>query len=489
MLFNSWKFLLFFPTVVSIYFFLPYKIRAVWLLSASFFFYMCWNPKYIVLIGTSILVTYGAGILVEQENKQHRKKYWLLGSLALNLGILVLFKYFDFFFRSISALSGLFGLYPKKPAFNLLLPVGISFYTFQALSYTIDVYRGEIKAEKNLVRYALFVSFFPQLVAGPIERSGHLLSQLGKKHCFNWNRLRDGLLLMLWGYFEKMVIADRIAILVDTVYQSYTSYNGVQIMAATALFAFQVYCDFSGYSDIAIGAAKILGIDLMQNFRQPYLSRSIPEFWRRWHISLSTWFRDYLYIPLGGNRKGSLYRYRNIVIVFLVSGLWHGASWNYILWGGLHGFYQVAGSLLAPAGKHLIKKYQIKTDCFSWRLFQTVRTFLLADFAWLFFRAPGAKAALKMLAYSLCHLNPFPFLNQGFLSMGLSSKNILVLMAALAVLFGVDYARSKGGFKERFFSQNPWFCYGTAYMLMLTVLFFGIYGAGYHPAQFLYFQF
>lgn len=275
----------------------------------------------------------------------------------------------------------------------------------------------------------------------------------------------------------------------DTVYKTYTSYNGVQILAATVLFAFQVYCDFSGYSDIAIGAAKILGIDLMQNFRQPYLSRSIPEFWRRWHISLSTWFKDYLYIPLGGNRKGSLYRYRNVMIVFLISGLWHGASWNYILWGGLHGLYQVAGSLLAPTGNRLIKKYRIKTDCFSWRLFQTVRTFLLVDFAWLFFRAPGAKAALKMMAYSLRHLNPFSFLDKGFLSMGLSSKNILVLTASLAVLFCVDYARSKGGFKKRFFSQNPWFIYGSAYMLMLTVLFFGIYGAGYNPAQFLYFQF
>lgn len=489
MLFNSWKFLLFFPVVTLIYFTLPYRRRYIWLLLASCFFYMCWNPGYITLIGASVVITYWAGFLMGGEENKARKKRWLILSLLLNLGILAFFKYFDFFFRGANLLGRVFGLAVHKPDFDFLLPVGISFYTFQALSYTIDVYRGDIEAEKNFLKYALFVSFFPQLVAGPIERSGHLLEQLDRNYDFDWTHFRDGLLLMLWGYFEKMVIADRISILVDKVYNSYTSFTGFEIMAATILFAFQVYCDFSGYSDIAIGSARILGIDLMQNFRQPYFSQSISEFWRRWHISLSTWFRDYLYIPLGGNRKGTACKYRNIMIVFLVSGLWHGASWNYVLWGGIHGFYQAAGGILAPVRKRFIEKHHIRTDCLSWKMLRTFWTFLLADLAWLFFRAPGAKGAVRILLHSVRRCNPFPILNHGLNSMGLSPKNVNVLLISLSVLIGVDYMRYKGGFKTRFLQQNTWFCYGAAYSLLLFILFFGIYGSGYNPAQFIYFQF
>ena len=487
MLFNSWKFMVFFPVVTAVYFRLSYEKRQVWLLMASCFFYMCWKPQYILLIGASTVITYLSGILIEQ--KPGRKRQWVALCFVLNLGILVFFKYFHFLFRSVSALLSVLHIDIQSPAWNFLLPVGISFYTFQALSYTMDVYRGDIRAEKRFLKYALYVSFFPQLVAGPIERSGHLLGELDKRCEFSWDRFRDGLLLMLWGFFEKVVIADRISILVNTVYGDYMSYGGFKMAVATILFAFQVYCDFAGYSDIAVGTARILGIDLMQNFRQPYFSKSIAEFWRRWHISLSTWFRDYLYIPLGGSRRGRLVRYRNVMIVFLVSGLWHGASWNYVLWGGIHGFYQVFGNLTKPWRQGMIEKYHIRTDCFSWRALQTVITFFLVDFAWLFFRAPGAMAAFRIIRNSVRHCNPFQLLNGGLYSMGLSRANMKLLLMSLIILAVVDFLRGKGELRQKFLSQNKWFYYGITYGGLLCILFFGIYGEGYHPGQFLYFQF
>lgn len=487
MLFNSWKFLLFFPVVTFVYFLISKKYRYLWLLFASYFFYMCWNPGYIFLIGISTIITYLSGIWIERYNQ--KKKVWAILSFILNLGILFFFKYFWFAFRNLTFFFHMFQITLPKPQLDLLLPVGISFYTFQALSYTVDVYRKQIKAEKNFFRYALFVSFFPQLVAGPIERSGNLLKQIKNGTDFDWNHFRDGCLYMLWGFFEKIVIADRIGILVDSVYNNYTSYGGFQIFFATVLFAFQVYCDFSGYTDIAIGAAKVLGFHLMQNFRQPYFSKSVAEFWRRWHISLSTWFKDYLYIPLGGNRHGRWKKYRNLMIVFLVSGLWHGASWNFVIWGGLHGIYQIMGSLLSPWKQGVIKKTHMKTGCFSFRLAQNVITFLLVDFAWLFFRASGGRQALQMIKYSLLHMNPFALINGGLYNMGLNQKNMNVLMFSLSILFLVDYLRIRGGFMNRFLSQNKWFYYGVSYCGLLFILFFGIYGTAYNPAQFLYFQF
>lgn len=342
MLFNSSEFLMFFPVVVLVYCIIPDRIKYIWLLIASYYFYMCWNIKYVLLILMSTVVTYISGLLLEkikyahfEPSKKTKLKKWIIaGGFSINLGILFYFKYINF---SLNTLSGIFAkihIELNVPKFDIILPVGISFYIFQALSYIMDVYRDEIYAEKNFLRYALFVSFFPQLVAGPIERSGNLLKQLAslKKICFE--NVREGLLLMLWGYFLKIVLADRIAIFVDTVYGDLLTYPGTYLVVATMLFAVQIYCDFAGYSTIAMGAAKVLGITLMENFNAPYLSTSIAEFWRRWHISLTSWFHDYLYIPLGGNRKGKLRKYINKMIVFLVSGLWHGASLAYVAWGG-----------------------------------------------------------------------------------------------------------------------------------------------------------
>lgn len=345
MLFNSYNFMLFFPIVLLVYFVIPKKLRYIWLLVVSYYFYMGWNAKYAALIAFSTIITWLSGVLqgqiqkfdTDDDIKIKHKKIVVAFSFIINLGILIFFKYFDFIFNNINFALKHFGGAQLTNHFDIILPVGISFYTFQALGYTVDVYRRDIEPERNILRYALFVSFFPQLVAGPIERSKNLLTQVRNvEHIKLWNydRVTSGAVLMLWGFFQKMVIADRAAILVDTVYNSYWTYGTIELIIATVLFAIQIYCDFGSYSMIAIGVAKVMGFELMENFNAPYFSRSIKEFWRRWHISLSTWFRDYLYIPLGGSRCSKIKKYRNLMITFLVSGLWHGANWGFIAWGG-----------------------------------------------------------------------------------------------------------------------------------------------------------
>lgn len=324
MVFNSYSFLIFFPIVVLILFLFPRKLQHIWLLVASYYFYMNWDARYVLLLLFSTAVTYLSGIVMDRVRTDGQRKAAVAISFVLNIGVLFFFKYFNFAVDSVNIVLRYIGVAIPKPDFNLLLPIGISFYTFQALSYTMDVYRRDITAEWNFFRYALFVSFFPQLVAGPIERSKNLLGQVNQPHQFDYDKMREGLLIMLWGFFLKLVVADRVAIFVNTVYGDYAQYGGVYIIVASVLFAVQIYCDFAGYSTIAIGAAEIMGFQLMENFDCPYFSLSISEFWRRWHISLSSWFRDYLYIPLGGNRRGKFIKYRNLMIVFLVSGLWHG---------------------------------------------------------------------------------------------------------------------------------------------------------------------
>lgn len=347
MVFNSYSFLIFFPVVVVINF--AAQKGAVSLAA-------CGKLLLLYELGCQICIVIAVFYRRDiSERYCDRARQFAAGkagavavSFVLNIGVLFFFKYFDFAVDSLNLALSQFGLTMPKPTFDLLLPVGISFYTFQALSYTMDVYRGDIVPERNFFMYALFVSFFPQLVAGPIERSKNLLRQVNQPHVFDYDNMREGLLVILWGFFLKLVVADRVAIIVNTVYGDYPQYGGMYIIVASVLFAIQIYCDFAGYSTIAIGAAKVLGFQLMENFDCPYFSCSIGEFWRRWHISLSSWFRDYLYIPLGGNRRGTLIKYRNIVIVFLVSGLWHGAAATYVMWGLIHGIYQVIGGITKP---------------------------------------------------------------------------------------------------------------------------------------------
>ena len=332
MLFNSYQFMIFFPTVLLIFFVIPKKLRQIWLLIVSLFFYACWNPKYLFLLLTSIVVTFACALFMYKLRK--KKKLILVAGLFINLLILLFFKYYGFAIDSINSLipDGRIQLVDR---FDVILPVGISFYMFQSVGYMIDVYRGDVKVEKNFVKYALFVSFFPQLVAGPIERSKNILSQIDDitdKKLLDFDRVMSGFIYMIWGFFLKIVIADRIAVIVDEVFNRYYSYGTFVLILGAVCFALQIYCDFASYSTIAIGSAQIMGFTLMENFETPYFAMSIKEFWRRWHISLSMWFRDYLYIPLGGSRCSKIKKYRNIIITFLVSGLWHGANWTYVLW-------------------------------------------------------------------------------------------------------------------------------------------------------------
>ena len=479
MLFNSFNFLIFFPAVVLVYFLIPQKVRYLWLLVTSYYFYMCWNPKYVLLLLFSTLVTFLGGLAIERFQA---KKTFLSLTVIANLTVLFAYKYFDFAVDNLNWILGKFHIQAIDPGFDILLPVGISFYTFQALGYTIDVYRKEIYAEKNFFKYALFVSFFPQLVAGPIERSKNLLKQVSEKHTFDYERMRKGLLIMLWGYFLKLVVADRAAIFVNAVYGDYASYGGVYIVVATLLFAVQIYCDFAGYSTIARGAALVMGFRLMENFEAPYFAKSVAEFWRRWHISLSGWFRDYLYIPLGGNRKGKWRKQLNTMIVFLVSGLWHGASWNYVIWGGLNGLYQVVGMWRQELKKKISGREQYGGS--------VMLTFLLVDFSWLFFRADSMTDAVAMLKSIFTVRNFHVFTDGGLFRLGLNNYHFLFLLFAIFILWITDFFKYKNvDMFEKIENQNVVLRFCVYMSLFCMVVLFGVYGVDYEASQFIYFQF
>lgn len=498
MLFNSAQFLIFFPVVVIIYFIIPEKIKNYWLLGASYYFYMCWNAKYALLIFLSTVVTYLSGLFLERIKKSNKnaiikrrhKKIVVAGSFFINLLILFYFKYSNFALSSLAYLFSLMHINITPPAFDIVLPVGISFYTFQALSYTMDVYREEIYAENNFFRYALFVSFFPQLVAGPIERSKNLLKQLAVPKKFDFQKARDGFLLMIWGFFLKIVLADRIAIFVDTVYGNYATYSGYYLIVATGLFAIQIYCDFGGYSVIAMGAAEVLGIDLMENFDAPYLSTSVAGFWRKWHISLTSWFKDYLYIPLGGSRKGKIRKYFNKLIVFLVSGLWHGANLSFVIWGGINGLYQIIGEVLQPIRDWIVEKMEFDRSSVGHKTANVIFTFILVDFAWIFFRANNTWQAIEIISSMFKVKNPWILLDGSLYECGLDSKNFWLMIGCILVLFLADICKHyKIKLREIIAKQDFWCRWLVMIFAICAILVFGIWGSGYDAAGFLYFQF
>lgn len=477
MIFNSIDYLFFLPLVVFIYFIIPHRFRWVLLLGASYYFYMVWKPEYILLIIASTLVDYFAGIMMGKQNSKQKRKKFLLLSLVANLGLLFVFKYFNFFNQELGRLyTSITSQTYSIQSLKVLLPIGISFYTFQTLSYSIDVYRGKRDPEKHLGYFALYVTFFPQLVAGPIERSDKLLPQLRKAKTFSYQNFMDGLLKICWGFFKKVVIADRVAVLVNTVYGDLPAFSGAYYIVATLGFAVQIYCDFSGYSDIAIGSAKIMGIDLMENFKMPYFSKSINEFWTRWHISLSRWFKDYLYIPLGGNRTTKRWQYyRNILIVFLVSGLWHGAEWTFVIWGLLHGAVQIAERL----AKREERRFKLPNAL------KVVLTFMFVCFTWIFFRADNISDAFYIVAH-LSLDGARAVLNElTTQTMGLDKPELVLLVAATVLLFIFD------GIMR--YKRNP---IRLSYMqkglvvvaLVVIVVIFGYYGK-YQQSQFIYFQF
>ena len=384
MVFNSLQFLVFFGIVTSAYFLLAHKYRWALLLAASCYFYMAFVPVYLGILGLTIVIDYFAGIYLERF-QGGAKKIFLGCSLLANLGVLAIFKYYFFFTDNVNALSNYFSIPIHFPVLNFLLPIGLSFHTFQAMSYTIEVYRGNQKAERNFGIYSLYVMFYPQLVAGPIERPQNLIHQFYEKHVWDSDRVKLGLLQMMQGFFKKVVIADRLAMVVDPAYANLSNQSSLNLIIASIFYSFQIYCDFSGYSDIAIGASKVMGFKLMNNFNAPYTAKSIPDFWRRWHISLSTWFKDYVYFSLGGNRVSVPRWYINIMIVFILSGFWHGASWNFVIWGALHGLFQLMGLTLNRIFPNLAADEQ-KSAAGVWMY--RLLTFLLVTIAWVFFRIP-----------------------------------------------------------------------------------------------------
>jgi len=389
MLFNSIQFIYFFPVVLILYFLSPFKWRWLILLISSYYFYMSWNPNYVFLILFTTIISYLCAIEIEKSKTKRRKNIYLTISIVISLGVLFFYKYFNFFGTSINSIFNFFNFDNQIPYLKWLLPVGISFYTFQTLSYSIDVYNGSMKTERHFGIYALYVSFFPQLVAGPIERSTRLLPQFKVKHKFTLDNLIMGLKWIILGYFMKLVIADRLALYVDSVYNNVFQHSGLTFIIATFLFAFQIFGDFAGYSSIAIGIARIMGFKLMTNFNRPYFASSIGDFWHRWHISLSTWFRDYFYIPIGGNRVSIPRWYVNLFLTFLVSGLWHGANWTFIIWGALHGIYIVIENLFKLQVKKKISNFE--------RMLRAIIVFLLVDFAWIFFRANNITEAIYIV--------------------------------------------------------------------------------------------
>ena len=493
MLFNSLPFLIFFPAVLLPYFIMPAKLKQFWLLGASYFFYMCWNPAYVLLILFSTVATYTAGLLM-QKGSPKRKKTILASVIIMNLALLFFFKYWDFALANLNRVLGLIHIQPLNSPFSLLLPVGISFYTFQSLGYAIDIYRGKIPAEKNFITYALFVSFFPQLVAGPIERSADLLPQireLGKKRLWTREGIVSGFGMMLWGYFMKMCIADRVSIPVDAIFSNLHACGTVETVAAAAGFSIQIYADFAGYSAIAIGAARMMGVGLTENFNTPYFAESIGDFWHRWHVSLSSWFRDYVYIPLGGNRKGKARKHLNTMITFLVSGLWHGSSWSYVLWGGIHGFYLVMGEVLKPLRERLLKLMNVNREAFSFHFGRRLITCLLAGFAWIFFRAHSIGNGIYFVKRMVTHYNPWVLFDESMFRWGLDRREMGILFFCLLILLCVSILRQvkKTDIGSFLLTQNLYFRWFVFLLLITAVVIWGEYGVDFDSAQFIYFNF
>ncbi|MCW3121245.1 MAG: poly(beta-D-mannuronate) O-acetylase [Flavipsychrobacter sp.] len=488
MLFNSIPFVFFFIVVTVLYFMLPHRYRWVLLLAASCFFYMFFKPVYILILAFTIVIDYYAGILLEDEPDKVKKKKYLVMSLIANIGVLAVFKYYNFLNGNVSELAQMMGFTNHMPFLRIALPIGLSFHTFQAMSYTIEVYRGNHKAERHFGIYSLYVMFYPQLVAGPIERPQNMLHQFHEEKFFNYNNAVTGLRLMMWGMFKKVVIADRLAVVTDPVFDHPGMHSSLNILVAAVFFSIEIYCDFSGYSDIAIGSARIMGFKLMNNFSQPYNAKSISEFWRRWHISLSTWFKDYLYIPLGGNRVSRNRRNFNLFLVFLVSGFWHGANWTYIVWGAIHGFYMVFADVTAPVRNKLRAITGIAKAKLLDSVVQRVLTFSLVTIAWVFFRANTMHDALYILGRL-----PDAFREAvqiitrkiPMVKFPIADARMEVCLLVIVLLEVVHAVQKKRSINTLIQNQPRIVRWSVYYAIVFIIVLFGIF----HDRQFIYFQF
>ncbi|MDX9704152.1 MAG: MBOAT family O-acyltransferase [Weeksellaceae bacterium] len=481
MLFNSISFAIFFPIVFMIYWILgkkSYKWQNIFLLLASYYFYGCWDWRFVFLLAFSTALDYYSGIKIHEAQNRSLKKTWLIISVGLNLGFLGFFKYYNFFIDSFVDLIEKIGFQAHLPTLSIILPVGISFYTFHGLSYVFDIYNDKIKPTRNIVNYTLFVSFFPLLVAGPIERATHLLPQIKRARVFTYERATDGMRQILWGLFKKMVIADNAAIYANAIFANYETASGSELFLGAVFFTFQIYGDFSGYSDIALGTARMLGFDLLKNFNFPYFSRDIAEFWRRWHISLSSWFKDYLYIPLGGSKGGNWMRIRNTFIIFLVSGFWHGANWTFIVWGGLNALFIMPSIIMKTNRNHLDIVAKGKIIPSLKEGIQLMITFNLAVFAWIFFRAESVSHAFGYIG------NMFNRSLFSFPSLTKAAMATLILIGFMLIIewFGRE---NNYGIEKTFLKTNRlvrWCFYG--FIILLIGLFMQT-----KESPFIYFQF
>lgn len=507
MSFNSLQFAIFLPIVFILYWLMPTKYKWVFLLTASYYFYMCLDIKYVFFLLFSTAVTYFSAIIIANCKKNSTRRGILAAGSVFVLGMLAVLKYFNFFSSSITYVLNSFELHLSPLTISLILPVGISFYTFQTLGYLIDVYRGKIPVERHFGKYALFVSFFPQIMSGPIGRAGSLIPQLDGRQHFEYDKAMYGLKLMAWGFFKKLVIADTAGTYVDMIYGNLEGYQGFTLLVTAVLYSLQIYCDFSGYTDIAIGTAKLLGIDLMTNFRSPYFSATVKEFWSRWHISLSTWLRDYLYIPLGGNRKGKLRQQLNIMITFLISGLWHGPNWTFVLWGALHGLAQIfenlvlrnsrkdssAGSKTTSEGKEPLPTGQKPSSdrkiTLHWIL-SVCGVFVFCTCAWVFFRADSLADAVYVFRYIFAGVSsPTKYILDAQYYLGIEKAGFFSLAAAVCLLFVYDFANRN---RDVIYVISGWkkWIQGIFYIALVTaIVIAGAYGPSYSAADFIYFKF
>lgn len=485
MIFNSIYFLLFFIIVYFLYWYLNtknLKIQNILLLVASYFFYSCWDWRFSFLLLFSTLLDYYSGKKIKHTSN---KRFWLFLSVGINILFLGVFKYFDFFSESFSLFLNNFNIKTEPIILNIILPVGISFYTFHGISYVIDCYNDKIEDEKSFVNYALFVSYFPLLVAGPIERATHLLPQINKKRVFNYAKSVDGLRQILWGFFKKIVIADQCAEFANMIFNEYNQYNGATLFLGGFLFTIQIYCDFSGYSDIALGVSRLLGIELLRNFNYPYFSRDIAEFWRRWHISLSSWFKDYVYYPLGGSKKGITKTIRNTLIIFLISGFWHGANWTFICWGGLNALYIIPLIILGKNRKN-IDNVTFDNTSYSFKIvFQMLSTFILTIIAWIVFRSQTITDAFRYIKKMIIGIINKKTMIECFNF--IYWKVDVSIFILIGILFSVEWYGRQNNFGLKTTFLNNKFLRYTFYYLLVVLIY--IYYNKKNEQQFIYFQF
>ena len=495
MQFISFYFIVFICFFLIGYYIVPGRFRYLFLLVCNIFFYLSWTAHIedVISIVSVICITWLGAKVIEKTLNSKIQKCGLIATIIFTIGSLIYFKYSSFLFGNISTILSCIGININVNFKNPFMPIGISFFTFQALSYVFEVYKKKMGTEKNIFFYATYVTFFPTILSGPIERPNGLLQQikeLGQKG-FEFSNVRNGIVLAIWGGYIKYVIVNRFSIIADTVFNTYDSQGMVVLVFGAICYTLQIYCDFLAYSIIAAGLGKMLGIELTENFNAPYFSRSIQEFWRRWHISLSTWFRDYVYIPLGGSRCSALRKNCNLFVTFLVSGLWHGANWTYVIWGMIHGIYQIIGNITKPYRKWIYEHFQVNQNCFSFRWGQRACTFILVAFAWIFFRADSLPTAIAYITRMISEFDIWNLFNHSIYNLGLDILQMNILFISFNILLFIDYLKYKTNknIDTLLFEQNYLFYCAAIIILFVSTFVFGMYGPDFNAQDFIYFQF